>query len=99
MVPTSTKTIAMTIATMGRLIKNFDIALPSLSFRGEWFGGHLHAGSYFLNAFGNNAFALFQSFRNNPLVADAVARLDRPNPHFVVAVPNCDFITPLQLRN
>src|SRR6267154_1541132 len=52
MVPTSTKTIEMTIATMGRLIKNFDIALPSLSFRAEWLGGHLHAGSYFLNAFG-----------------------------------------------
>ena len=45
------------MATMGRLMKNFDMGLPSLGFRGKWFGVHLHSGTHFLHSFGDDAFA------------------------------------------
>ena len=58
MEPTITITIEMTMATMGRLIKNFDIGLPFLTFHGEWLGVHLHAGTYLLHSLDDHAFAL-----------------------------------------
>src|ERR1700722_19104683 len=84
MEPTRTKTMEMTIATMGRLMKNFDIELPSRAFRGKGLGLHLHARPHLLYALRNDAFASGQSFRDNPLVADAIADLDRPDAHFVL---------------
>src|SRR5271169_3536147 len=98
-VPTSTRTIEITMATMGRLIKNFDMGLPSRSFHGKWLGVHLHAGTYLLHTLGDHPFARLESLRNNPLVADAVADCDRPDAHFVLFVHRCDLIAALQLRN
>src|SRR5258708_3834665 len=98
-VPTITMTMEITIATMGRLIKNFDIGLSSLTFRGKWLGVHLHARTHLLHSFDNHAFASFQSVRNNPLGADTVADLDRPDPHFVLVAHRRDLIAALQLRH
>jgi hypothetical protein len=74
--PTSTRTIEITMATMGRLIKNFDIGLPSVGFRRKWLGVHLHARAHLLHALGHHPLPWFQSVRNNPLVADTVADFD-----------------------
>jgi len=57
MAPTSTKTMEITIATMGRLIKNFDMALLAFAFHGEWLSVHLHPRSHLLHALGNDALA------------------------------------------
>src|SRR6266851_3908468 len=76
-VPTITMTIEITMATMGRLMKNFDIGLPSLTFRGKRLRVHLHARTHLLHAFGNHAFASLQSVRDNPIGADTVADLNR----------------------
>src|SRR6266436_3429984 len=74
MVPTITMTMEITIATMGRLIKNFDIGLPSFSSRGKWSGLHLQARTHLLHALGDHAFAPLQSVSNNPFGADSVGR-------------------------
>src|SRR5712692_10481089 len=97
--PTSTRTMEITMATMGRLIKNFDIRLPSLGFRGIRLGVYHHARTHLLHALGNHAFALLQALSDNPLIADAVAHLDRANAHFAFAVHHRDLIAALQLRN
>src|SRR6267378_2304617 len=97
--PTITMTMEMTMATMGRLIKNFDMVLPSLTFDGKRLGVHLHAWTYLLYALGNHAFASFQSVQDNPLGADPVAHLNRPDAHFVLVVQCRDLIAALQLRH
>src|SRR6266852_6945660 len=97
--PTSTKTMEITIATIGRLMKNFDMGLPSLRFHGKRLGLHLHAWTHLLYALGNHAFACFQSCRNNPLVADTVGDLNCPDVHFVLVVHDRDLIAALQFRN
>src|SRR5713101_1882128 len=98
-VPTRTKTMEITIATMGRLMKNFDIGLPSPDFHGKWFGVHLHARTHLLHSLDDHAFTLLEPFRNNPLGADAVADLDRTDAHFVLAGHNRYLIAALQLRH
>ena len=55
--PTSTIRIAITIATMGRLMKNFDMRLPILCLRDKGFGVHMRALAYLLNAFRDHSFA------------------------------------------
>src|SRR5271170_8053073 len=91
-VPTSTRTIEITMATMGRLIKNFDIELPARSSRRKWFGIHLHARTHLLDSLGNHPLAWLQSVRNNPLAADTVADFDGSDAHFVVAIHGSDLI-------
>src|ERR1700733_14085083 len=96
--PTITMTMEITIATMGRFIKNFDIASPSRGFRGgKGLRVHLHSGTHLLNALGNYAIAALQSVRNDPLVADDVAHRDGPDAHFVLAVQHRHLIGALQL--
>src|SRR6266571_8589264 len=99
MVPTITMTIEITIATMGRLIKNFDIGLPSLAFRGKRLGVHLHARTHLLHTFGNHPIASLQPVRNNPIGTDAVADLNCADAYSVLAVDRCDLIAALQLRD
>src|SRR5271156_4001270 len=96
-VPTSTRTIEITMATMGRLIKNFDIELPARSSRGKWFGIHLHTRAHFLDALGNHPVAWLQSIRNNPLAVDTVADFDGSDAHFVAAIHGSDLVAALQL--
>src|SRR5882672_5843785 len=97
--PTITMTMEMTMATMGRLIKNFDIGLPSLRFRGKWLGVHVHARMHLLHALGNHTFASLESVHDNPLGADPVAHLNRPDAHLVLVVQRRDLIAALQLRD
>src|SRR6266436_104431 len=97
--PTITMTMEMTMATMGRLIKNFDIGLPSLTFHGKRLGIHLHAWTYLLHALRNHAFAPLQSVHDNPLGADSVAHLNRSDAHLVLVVHCRDLIAALQLRD
>src|SRR5271169_1287893 len=95
--PTSTMRIAITIATMGRLMKNFDMGLPILCLRDKGLGVHMRALAYFLNAFGDDSIAWIQPFRNDPLGADAVADRDGSNANFVVAPHNGNLVTALEL--
>src|SRR5712692_260372 len=99
MVPTITMTIEITIATMGRLIKNFDIGLPSLAFRGKRLGVHLHALTHLLHTFGNHPIASLQPVRNNPIGTDAVADLNCADAYSVLAIHHCYLIPALQLRH
>src|SRR6266567_9404730 len=84
--PTITRTMEITMATIGRLIKNFDIGLPSPAFRSKWLGVHLHARTHFLHALDDDAFPRAQSFVNDPQAAYAVTDFDRPDAHFVLGV-------------
>src|SRR5271163_1529693 len=89
-VPTSTRTIEITMATIGRLIKNFDIELPARSSRGKWFGIYLHARTHLLHSLGNHPVAWLQPVRNYPLAADTVADLNCSDTYFVVIIHRCD---------
>jgi hypothetical protein len=76
----------ITIATMGRLIKNFDIRLFAFSFHGEWLSVHLHPRSHLLHALNNDAFATLQSIGNDPLGANSVAHLHGSDAYLVLIV-------------
>src|SRR5271167_657774 len=84
--PTMTITIEITMATIGRLMKNFDICSPSLGVCRKWFGIHLRPRVHFLHTLSDYAFALLQAFRNNPVCTHPVAHYDRSNVHFVLVV-------------
>src|SRR5712664_3595145 len=94
--PTIIMTMEITMATMGRLIKNFDIGLPSLTFRPKRLGVYLHARTHLLHALGNHPLAALQSLFNNPLRADAIADIHRPVAHFVLAIDHGYLIAALQ---
>src|SRR5271168_853503 len=93
--PTITMTMEITMATMGRLMKNFDMGLFTLRFRAERLGVHPHARAHLLDSFRNHAFAWLQPFVNNPLRARALAGRDRPDGHDVLRVHDSHLITPL----
>src|SRR5580698_8357223 len=97
--PTSTVTMEITMATIGRLIKNFDMELPSRSARGKWPGIHLLSGAHLLHALGDHALARPESLRNHPLVADTVADGDGPDVDLVVVSNGRDLVAALQLRH
>src|SRR5271165_7404061 len=86
MAPTITIMIEMTMATIGRLMKNFDICSPFLGFCRKWLGIHLRARAHFLQALGDYAFAGLQSFSNNPLCTHPITHFDRSNVHFILLV-------------
>src|ERR1700674_957073 len=94
-VPRITVTNEITIATIGRLMKNLDIRLISLGLCGKRLGVHLHARPHLLHALGNHAFARLQPLRNDPLGSNAVAHWDRPYAPLVLAVHNGYLISPL----
>src|ERR1700683_1757188 len=97
--PTRTSTIEITIATMGRLIKNFDMGLSSLSVGDKRLGVYLSARTHLLHAFDNHALPLLESVRNNPLVSDGVADLDRADAHLVIVAHHSDLIAALEFRD
>ena len=97
--PTITRMIEITMATMGRLMKNFDMRSPSLGFRRKGLGVHLHAGAHLLHALDHHALSWFQSVGNDPLAADTVADLDGPDAHFVLVIHLRDLIAALQFRD
>src|SRR5260370_26012182 len=92
-------TMDITMATIGLLMKNFDIGLPSLRFGDKRLGVHLHARTHLQHPLDNHTFAALQPFLNNPLRADAVADFDRADAHFVLVVHRRDLKAALYLRD
>src|SRR5579863_4257521 len=95
-VPTITKIMEITIATMGRLMKNFDIGLSVLVFRAERLGVHERASAHFLHAFRDDSFSGMQPVRDNPLRAHTVADRYCTNADFVVAPYHRNLVAALE---
>src|ERR1700722_9864561 len=93
--PTITVKIAMTIATMGRLIKNLDISVALH----ERLRAHLRAGPDVLGALGNDALPRFQSLTHHPHRSHLVVDLHLLDAHRVLVVKDGDLIATLQLRH
>src|SRR5437667_2926550 len=91
--PMTTSRMEMTIATIGRRMKNFDIALLARRFGRVCFRGHRHAGANLLNALGNNAFAGLQSFVNDPLGSNPIAGPYISNADLISAVDDGDLVS------
>src|SRR6202040_2917120 len=97
--PIITNRIEITMATIGRLMKNFDMVL--LGSRLCHFGSvqlrfHLHASPHLLRSFGYDAVAWLQSFRNDPLAAEPVSRFNRLNRDSVFVIHDGDLVATLQ---
>src|SRR5215472_8735193 len=99
--PTISSTIEITIATMGRLMKNFDIPLSSLRLvsRHERLWVHQRTSTNLLHALDDDAFTRLQPFINNPLVGRPVTYLDGPDGYLVVLAHNSYLIAALKFRN
>src|ERR1700688_128878 len=95
--PTSTRTIEMTIATMGRLMKNFDMGLLHRPFCGKRLGVYAHARTHLLKPLGDDAFDGFQPLSDDPFGTDPVTDRYLANVHFAVAIHDGDLIATLQL--
>src|SRR5258708_34673864 len=96
--PTNTMTMEITMATMGRLMKNFEMGHPSLSIRRsltcralvcrslvlgyEWFGIHAHTGAHPLNSFNHDSVSGIEPARDDPSVINPVAYSDGSNVNF-----------------
>src|ERR1700732_2928090 len=93
--PTMTVRIAITIATIGRLIKNLDISVALH----ERFRVNLHAGTNLLDALGHHTLARLQSVGDDPHGSDLVAELHCLNCHLVGAVYHGDLISALEFYN
>src|SRR5215510_2470535 len=94
--PTMTVSNEITIATIGRLMKNFDTLAShlrrlSLDDRDD------RAFSHFQQAFDDDAFTSLDTGRDDPEVADAVADDDRTDRDLAVVANDCDLMTALQL--
>src|SRR5580692_257017 len=102
--PTSTMTMEITMATMGRLMKNFDMGYLSLSirwclvFRHERFRVHVRACAHSLNPFHYDPVPRIESAGDNPSVIDAISHSDGSNVDFIAGVDDGDLISALQLR-
>src|SRR5260370_18474769 len=94
--PTITMRMEITIATIGRLMKNFDMELFPLRPGYKGLGVHSHPRTHLLDSLSDHTVTWFQAFRNHPLAAYGVADFDWPNAHFVLAIHNRSLITSLQ---
>src|SRR5258708_33324204 len=98
--PVITKKIATTIATMGRLMKNLDIALALAAGSHRRFGRrglrrhhlrlHLHPVRDFLQPLGDDAFARRYSLVDDPEVADLLAGFDHSQRDLIVRAHHRD---------
>src|SRR5580704_3031621 len=100
--PTITVRIAMTMATIGRLIKKFDMVVSSVARPGPlarrfWF--NVHARRDLLNSVDDHSVTRIQPIADHPQGPDLVANVNRFNAHGVVAVHGGHFIAALQLGN
>src|ERR1700719_319061 len=88
--PTNTMTMEITMATMGRLMKNFDMGIRplfvcrSLLLSGEWLGVHAHTGAHSLNSFDHDSVSRIEPVGDDPAVVNPVAYRDRSNLNSVV---------------
>src|ERR1700722_322311 len=108
--PTNTMTMEITMATMGRLMKNFDMRHPSLSIRRslvrrilvlghEWLGIHAHTGAHSLNSLHHDSVSGIEPVSDDPTAINPVAHRDRSNVNFVVGANDSNLIAALQLRH
>src|SRR5215470_5821457 len=88
--PISTNKIEMTMATMGRLMKNFDMGSLPLVSHGEGFRVHRRAGTNLLHTFDDNFFAGLQAIGDDPVGANLIANRNRANTDFVIGAHNGD---------
>src|SRR5260370_23880528 len=97
--------MAITMATMGRLMKNLDTwkLLPcqagGLPHPGKRFGVYLHAGTNLLHTLGDDALTRLQTLVNDPHFAHLVTRLHVPDAHLIAAVHDGNLVAALQLGN
>src|SRR5579871_283341 len=89
--PTINVMMAMTIATMGRLMKNLDM-LVALHKR---LRADFHAGTHLLRALGHYALACLESFGYDPHGSDLSADFHLANVHGVGVVHNDHLIAAL----
>src|SRR6185437_2487223 len=104
MTPTITMMIEMTIATMGRWMKNraIDLRMGAGGFRRGCFercGSHGHACLHALQPFDDDALAGLKPLVDHPLTADPLADLDLSDLDLVVLVHDGRLVIPLQLRH
>src|SRR5690348_5580974 len=86
--PTITSRMEITIATIGRLMKNFDMGLLFLRI-------DLKAWARFYQSIRNHALAGLQAFADHPQRANPVADFNVFDRDFVVIVHDCDLIVAL----
>src|SRR5208282_1983907 len=106
-VPTNTMTMEISMATMGRLMKNFDMGNRSLSTRRslawalghEWLGIHAYATAHSLHSFNHHSVSKVEPVRDDPSVINPVADGDRSNVDFVVGADDGNLVAALQLRH
>ena len=102
--------IEITMATMGRLMKNFDMAgylFPSVGaasfFSGasgvNGFGVHRGAGTDFLGPLGHHGFARLQSFTDDPVGTDPRTHLYLTNLNLVIASHHRHHVFPLDVAH
>src|SRR5271163_1481182 len=82
--PTSTMTMEITMETIGRLMKNFDIGSSLLGRAAKRLGVHSRTWAHLLDSFGDNSVSGMQPISNNPLRTDSIPHRDRSNVDFVV---------------
>src|SRR5208283_2702003 len=106
--PAMTKKMAITIATIGWLMKNLDIALAltAWSYRcrgrrcgGRSHGSHLHPIAHLLQSFGDDAFAGRDPRLDDSKAAHLLADDDCAHRHLVVRTHDRDLVLPLGLKN
>src|SRR5262249_27825035 len=107
-IPTSVMRIAMTMATIGRLMKKRDIARSSLPGRGRgrgplrgladvWLGVHLHAAANLLQALGHHPLTGLDPVGDHPERFVAGTHLDAADVDRVVGPDGRQLIAPLDL--
>src|SRR5437016_4122084 len=100
--------MAITMATIGRWMKNLDIALPAC--RGRWrdvrgcwrlerFGVHRKALAHLLSSFDHNAVSGLQTLLNDPGRSGSLTYFHRLDVNLVIARHDVDLIVALQLRD
>src|ERR1700676_2820094 len=93
--PTMTMRIEITMATMGRLMKNFDI-LSALRYRISELGVDRHTLPHLLDAFRAHAFSGIEPVVDNPHRAHSVGDFHSTNGDLVVLADHCNLIGSLQ---
>src|SRR5262249_35643699 len=97
--PTSTRTIEITIATIGRWMKNFDMTSPARCLSHKRLGIYSRTGAHLLDSLCHHVFAWLQPVRDDPLVANNLTDSDGTNAHLVVSVHDGDLVRTLQFGN
>src|ERR1700756_3966003 len=81
--PRSTRTIEITIATIGRLMKNFDMTSPAHLFHIEWFRIDPEAGAHLLNSFSHDPVPRIESTCDHPTPINLGSYRYRPDGYLV----------------